>query len=208
MEYVLKSPKIEDAALRGLLAFIASQPFVCVKVLDRAGRVIAVSSTGLRLLETDVTVILGKVWTAFWTGEYQQKALDAVASAFDGGSAGFTGRYFGTSEPTDWRVEAMPLERQGDHVETIAVVSTLIPSGASSPDLSAQQESMREVLHKLRNVAATSKSAGRLILRDLPKDTMDQIANDLSDAGQEAEEALLRFEKMMGLTVNKTSRPH
>ena len=42
MEYVQKSPKIEDVALRGLLSYVSEQPHVCVKVIDFSGRIIAV----------------------------------------------------------------------------------------------------------------------------------------------------------------------
>ena len=163
---------------------------------------------GIRLLQTDLDKIIGSVWTDFWIGHSYVSALAVVDKAFRGQLDSFTGHYHGTAEPTCWRVEAMPLERVGETIETIVVISTLLSAEDASESLAGQESSMRKVLHNMRNVAAVSQSASRLLQRDLPKETILEIAKSLADAGQAANAALSNFEEVMSLSDGPQSKPH
>lgn len=208
MDYILKSSKIPDVTLRGVLAYIANQPFVCVKVLNRHGQIVAVSSIGLRLLEADLETIIGKVWADFWTGQHHGDAICALNAAFSGRRGQFTGTFYGTPEPTDWRVESMPLERHGQNVETIVVISTHLPHVDKEPDLLSQEAGLLEMMHKMANISAAAQSAGRLLKGELPKETVAQIAQGLIEVGSQAAEALDACRKRIGHSPNKSERTH
>lgn len=208
MDYILNSSKIPDVTLRGALTYIANQPFVCVKVLDRAGQVVAVSSMGLHLLDTDIDSMLGKVWTDFWTGRYQDDAISAVNAAFSGRLGQFTGTFHGTPQPTDWHIEAMPLERRGQSVETIVVISRYLANTDDTSDLSAQKTGLVELMHKMANISMAAQSAGRLLQGDLPKETVTEIAHALIEVGSEGAEALAGYRKLLDRGANETSAKH
>lgn len=190
MDYILKSSNISDVTLRGVLSYIAEQPKVCVKVLNRRGEVVAVSSRGLRLLNAEINTMVGKVWTDFWSGAHHGEAIEICEAAFDGHHSQFTGTHHGLAEPGEWRVEAMPLERQGQKVETILVISTHLPDPDSRIDFAAQEAKFLELLHKMANISSAALAAGRLLQGDMPKETVQVIAQSLIEVGTQATESL------------------
>ena len=208
LDYILNSSKISDVTLRGVLAYIANQPLVCVKVLNRAGQVIAVSSTGLHLLDTDIAAMTGKVWADFWTGPYRDAAVNAVDQAFGGHHIQFTGTFYETPEPTDWHIEAMPLERHGQSVETIVVISRHLPDAAIPTEVSAQNAGLLEMVHKMANISAAAQSAGRLLQSDLPKETVTEIARALIEVGSEAAVALAEYRKQISRDKHEADATH
>ena len=203
MDYILNSPRIGDVALRGMLTYIANQPLVCIKVLNRAGQVVAVSSTGLRLLKADLREIVGKTWSHFWVGESHSDAVRAVDAAFQGDRGHFTGTYYETTEPTKWRIETMPLETVGETIETIVVISTFVPDAAETLDVAAQEAAISEMMHKMANIVSAANSAGRILQRGVPQETTVQIGKGLSDMGAQAEAALAECRRVLGHIAKK-----
>ena len=88
---VLDPPGTPDD-LQALCLEIVNQSADCIKILDARTRLLWMNEPGCRLMEIcDVADVLGKPWLDFWTGEGQEAARAAVATARSGGVGRFTG---------------------------------------------------------------------------------------------------------------------
>lgn len=208
MDYILKSSKISDVTLLGILTCIAEQPKVCVKVLNRRREVVAVSSRGLRLLNAEIEAMVGKVWTDFWSGAHHHDAIEICEAAFNGEHSQFIGTYNGLAEPTEWRVEAMPLEKDGQNLETILVISTHLSDPKNAIDFAAQEETFLEMMHKMANISSAALAAGRLLQGDTPKETVQLIAQSLIEVSAQAAESLNECREVLNVQSVKPREVH
>lgn len=84
----LASVRKSEAHLRSILESSAD----CIKVLDQEGRLLAMNSPGMCLMEVDdLKTIEGQEWANFWQGDEHSKAQEALALARTGRRGHFQG---------------------------------------------------------------------------------------------------------------------
>ncbi|RYF29138.1 MAG: hypothetical protein EOO17_02615 [Chloroflexi bacterium] len=97
----------------------------CIKVVDTDGMLMSFNPNGLNVMEIDdESQVIGKEWINFWEGEFQQKAIDALATAKSGSLARFEG-YCPTFKGTMkyWEVSIAPLHGEFGNVQWLLVMS-------------------------------------------------------------------------------------
>ncbi|HWQ32109.1 MAG TPA: PAS domain S-box protein [Blastocatellia bacterium] len=97
----------------------------CIKVLDPDGRLLAMNSPGLAMMEIDdFTPYIGSDWLSFWEGDSRQAASQAIAAA----RAGEVGRFTAfcrtaRGAPKWWDVVISPITDGQGRTERLVAVS-------------------------------------------------------------------------------------
>ena len=194
MSFISLTKDMDAPTMTSLLDYMSQRMDLCVKVISQDGRVKAVNRHGLALLGAEAQDICGKTWTAFWSGETRIRAEAAVASALAGQTDQFTARFNGTSVPTDWEIEAIPMEMEDGVVTSILVVSTLLSPTAVTPasdwNASDTLERLGGVLHDLSNFVSATSSSTRLLKNAEDATRVDTIADLLEDHTAKATDAI------------------
>lgn len=85
-------PEIGDDAAHELASQVLANSFDCIKILDRAGRLLWMNDNGLLLMEVcDLAPLVGSSWVDFWPMPHRQLAERALEAAM----AGEVGRFRG-----------------------------------------------------------------------------------------------------------------
>ena len=185
----MNSGKVSASAISTMTGYVARRSNVCVKVIDRGGKVVAVNSRGLELLAVKSEDICAQVWTEFWTGKHKIAAEAAVENAFGGTPDSFTGTFYQGAENSIWEVEVFPLEWDGREVSSILALSCrLVDPQTEAEDPTKQDvlEKFSEALHAMSNLASISASSARLLTRTQDHDMIAEIARGLEDAAKHA----------------------
>ena len=97
----------------------------CVKVVNTDGILMSFNPNGLKVMEIDDEKdVIGKDWLAFWRGNLQEKAKQALKQANDGKLARFEG-YCPTFKGTMkyWEVSIAPLQDDFGNIGWLLVTS-------------------------------------------------------------------------------------
>ncbi|MEP6594080.1 MAG: PAS domain-containing protein [Acidobacteriota bacterium] len=119
-----KAASEAERAARELSDRLIESSADCIKVLDLSGRVLWVSPAGLRLLEASSSDLVGRLWTAFWTGDARVRVRRAIAAAVRGETGQFEARSR-TPGGTDkwWDVRVTPVRGPDGAPERLLAVS-------------------------------------------------------------------------------------
>lgn len=195
MSVIAISQDVEASSLATVIDYVAQKSNLCVKVLDRDGRCVAVNRRGLELLQAQADDVCGRIWADFWDGDTAPRARAAVSAAFAGQNDRFTARYHGLPTETLWEIETCPLDNDADGVRSVLVISTdittkLTRTAAQIEDRREITDRLGEVLHTFSNVASAAASSTRLLRRTEDPELVLMVAAHLEEAAHRAEDAL------------------
>ncbi|MEC7300335.1 MAG: PAS domain-containing protein [Pseudomonadota bacterium] len=194
-----------DHAVPALSSILESigQRNLCIKVLDRDGRITAVNTRGLELLKTTQDQVCGQVWTTFWDGTAATQARQLITQALSGQTGGFNGTFHGTGEPTQWEIEACPLSYANGMVDTVLVISALLspapeaPKGATPEDDPETLDQLAEILHTFANVTSTLAGTSRVIRNTTDAAKLAMISDQLDQTVSNANAALAAMRSIL-----------
>ncbi|GGL94263.1 hypothetical protein GCM10009425_01490 [Pseudomonas asuensis] len=118
---VLKAQQADMEFLRSVLASSDD----CIKVLDLEGKLLFMSDNGKKAMEvSDFNAIQGCPWPAFWKGNGNHQALDAIRQA----RAGRVGRFISQADtvegtPKWWDVQVTPIMGADGEPEKLLSIS-------------------------------------------------------------------------------------
>ncbi len=152
-----QSEKKFQASQQFTARLIESSPD-CIKILDLQGRLLSMNTGGMKALEIcDLGPVIHAQWTDFWQGEDRKKAIEAVATARNGGVGQFVG-FFATTQtktPKWWDVVVSPILDANGQPERLL---------ASSRDITEWKRSDR-MLHAI--IEGTAAVSGKEFFRSL-----------------------------------------
>ncbi|MBF9036120.1 PAS domain-containing protein [Rhodobacterales bacterium HKCCE2091] len=198
MQMFAGDPEFESDTVTSAVGFLAQRANVCVKVLDRDGRIVAVNRRGLELLETTAEAVCNAIWTEFWDGATRQEAEACVKRAFAGEAGTFTGVYRIGDRDTQWEIEAFPLEWSEGAVTRVLVLSSLLTGTANALPDADMTRKVSDLLHTFSNMASVAAGGARLLKRGLGAEETAQVAEQLNDAAERAERTLAEFSRILG----------
>jgi len=162
-ERILREKESRDGSLFSSSVLDSSTD--CIMVLDATGRFLFMNKLGLQQMEiSDVSLIEGSSWLAFWPAEEYEKARDSFDAALAGESARFEA-YCPTQSGAArwWDVSVAPIKNATDTIQQIVSVARDITLRRQTEDtlslLVAEQESqlgsselmMQEAHHRVSN---------------------------------------------------------
>ncbi|MDR3429338.1 PAS domain S-box protein [Silvimonas sp.] len=113
----------------------------CIQVLDLAGNLTFINSSGLRLLDIqDAESVKSRHWADFWEGENQLKALNALAAAQAGKTTHFQGSTQAFSGRKWWEVVLTPVFDEQGQPEKILCIATDISQAHHTQQQLARSE--------------------------------------------------------------------
>jgi len=124
----------------------------CVKILDLEGNLLYINPGGVRALEIDdVAELIGKDWTAFYSGEDKIAARAAVSRARAGGRGTMQGRFSSKSGQVSWwDVVITPITDSTGKTERLLVVSRdVTPSKKAEEELRIALEEVGRLKDRL-----------------------------------------------------------
>jgi PAS domain S-box-containing protein len=164
----------------------------CIKVLDLDGKLVFMSTGGMRVMEIDdFSTVAMCPWSEFWQGEEHVKAVQAVALAKAGEIARFEGQ-----APTAkgnirwWEVSVSPIFGAGGKPELLLSISR------DCTDRHALDETRRilleEMHHRIKNTLSTVQGIVQRSLR---------TSTDLPEAGRSIGQRLTAMGKAHDLLI-------
>lgn len=188
--------RLAEEQLRASEAFsrsiLAASPD-CIKVLDRAGRVVAVNDNGLALLELETMHPLqAKPWTEFWP-EDRAAAEQAVAAAWAGGTGRLQARcptFRGTMKWWDCVITRIDGEDPAAVPRLLVVSRDATASKASELRIAETAARLRAVLDTIPIGLLIADASGAVIegnqrVAEILKREPESLANEPWDACHE-----------------------
>jgi PAS domain S-box-containing protein len=124
----------------------------CIKILDLHGNLLYINPGAARVLEIDdVSAVIGKDWTAFYTGMDRIAAREAVAGARDGGRGTMQGRFSSKSGRVSWwDVVVTPITNAHGKTERLLAISRdVTPSKQAEDELRLALDEVRRLKDQL-----------------------------------------------------------
>lgn len=195
VDVILSRDLMSDETTVAMLGHIAARTRVCAMAIDREGRILAVNQSGLDLLEVELSDICGQVWAERWQSPERERADLALARAFAGETAGFTGLCRREAETTAWEVEILPLERRDHAVDTVLMICRQIevPLAANLNSDDPKEAAFGDALHAFANLASVAESSVRLLERVSEDPKVSQIAAAMQQAADAARDRIGRL---------------
>lgn len=195
VDVILSRDLMSDETTVAMLGHIAARTRVCAMVIDREGRILAVNQSGLDLLEVALSDICGQVWAERWQSPERERADLALARAFAGETAGFTGLCRREEEATAWEVEILPLERRDHAVATVLMICRQIevPLAAGLTSDDPKDAALGDALHAFANLASVAESSVRLLERVSEDPKVSEIAAAMQQAADAARDRIVRL---------------
>jgi|GEM_PF-3872338 len=162
------------------LAALAARPDLCVKVIDRRGRITAINDAGVKLLQaTDGAALCGEKWSEMWTGADRTTIEMAVSCAFMGESSTHRLSFDGG----EWEIDICPLLGSGNDYETVLAISRLVATdGPETCEIDTSARTAAAALDELTRFAALTAQMADWVSASgdpVPED-MAEMLNDLS----------------------------
>jgi PAS domain S-box-containing protein len=124
----------------------------CIKILDLEGNLLYLNAGGLQVLEIDdLSSVIGREWTTFYTGAYRVAARGALAAARAGGRGTMQGRFSSKSGRISWwDVVISPITNgQGKIDRLLAVSRDVTLSKEAEEELRVALEEVRRLKDQL-----------------------------------------------------------
>jgi PAS domain S-box-containing protein len=164
----------------------------CIKVLDLDGKLVFMSTGGMRVMEIDdFSTVAMCPWSEFWQGEEHVKAVQAVALAKAGGIARFEGQ-----APTAkgnirwWEVTVSPIFGAGGKPDLLLSISR------DCTERHALEETRRilfeEMHHRIKNTLSTVQAIVQQSLL---------VSNNLSEVGRSIGQRIVAIGKAHDLLI-------
>lgn len=153
-------------AAPGLLESLLAGSKDCIKILSLEGKLLYVSGPGQVALEIDdVSLLIGRPWTEFWTGIDREAAQEVVAEARAGRTGSFEG-FLPTfkGDPRWWDVVVSPIFGPSGQPEKLLSISRDITRRKKSEEaLRASEAMFRSLANEIPDICCILAPGGNVI---------------------------------------------